>query len=294
MKLLLEESLTWPLSTLQLDGFIFILDFTGFTVCLLVLDGILEVLRLMLLPRVFGLAPNVDLAELLLGTLLLERLPRMLASVIKPGRELDDDALGKLLVVERPSDKLETDFRRTFLELLFSSGILLETDSKERRPPVNVVLTFLTLLDSGFRPLVILLSTFFGGNTTPDFGRMTCLFLVLALLPEVLDLELTLDLVLLVDSVDSERCTFEVDLELVMVFLLEAKALAAGFSLGGASNDFGTVEDCLNGGLDVELEGLDRAIFNIGDFVLLGVFPIVEDLLARSISLGAGLGLRDS
>ena len=64
----------------------------------------------MLLPRVLGLAPNVDLAELILGTLLLERLPRMLASVFKPGRELDDEALGTLLVVELPSDKLEIDF----------------------------------------------------------------------------------------------------------------------------------------------------------------------------------------
>jgi hypothetical protein len=124
---------------------------------------------------------------------------------------------------------------------------------------------------------------------------MTCLFLVLALLPEVLDLELTFDLVLLVDSVDSERFTVRVDLELVVVVcLLESDALATGFSLGGASIDFGTVGDCLIEGLDVELEGLDRAIFNRGDFVLLGVFPIAEDLLARSISLGAGLGLRDS
>ena len=123
---------------------------------------------------------------------------------------------------------------------------------------------------------------------------MTCLFLVLTLLLEVLDLELTLDLVLLVDSVDSERCTFKVDLELVVVCLLEAEALGGSFSLGGASTDFGTIEDCLNGGLDVELEGLDRAIFNRGDLVLLGVFPIAEDLLAMSISLGAGLGLRDS
>ena len=100
-----------------------------------------------------------------------------------------------------------------------------------------------------------------------------------------MDLELTFDLVLQVDSVDSERCTFEVDLELVMVCLLEARALAAGFSRGGASTDFGTVGGCFNGGLGVELEGLDRAIFNNGgDFVLLGVFPIAEDLLARSIS----------
>ena len=175
---------------------------------------------------------------------------------------------------------------------MFTGGILVETDSKERRPPVNVDLEFLVLLDSGFRPLVILLSTFLGGNTAPDLGRMTCLFLVLALLPEV-DLELTLDLVLLVDSVDSERCTFKVELELVVVCLLEAKALGAGFSLDGASTDFGTVEGGFNGGLDVELVGLERAIFNRGDFVL-GVFPIAEDLLARSISLGAGLGLRDS
>ena len=112
----------------------------------------------------------------------------------------------------------------------------------------------------------------------------------------MLDLELTLDLVLLVDSVDSERCTFKVDLELVVVCLLEAKALGAGFSRGGASTDFSTVEGCINGGLDGELEGLDRAIFNKGDFVLgaLGVFPIAEDLLARSISLGPGLEFRDS
>ena len=47
----------------------------------------------------------------------------------------------------------------------------------------------------------------------------------------MLDLELTFDLVLLVDSVESERCTFKVDLELVVVVcLLEAKALGAGFS----------------------------------------------------------------
>ena len=43
----------------------------------------------------------------------------------------------------------------------------------------------------------------------------------------------------------------------------------------------------------MELEGLERAIFNKGDFVL-GVFPIAEDLLASSISLGAGLEFRDS
>ena len=176
---------------------------------------------------------------------------------------------------------------------MFTGGILVETDSKERRPPVNVDLELLVLLDSGFRPLVILLSTFLGGNTAPDLGRMTCLFLVLALLPEVLDLELTLDLVLLVDSVDSERCTFKVELELAVVCLLEAKALGAGFSLDGASTDFGTVEGGFNGGLDVELVGLERAIFNRGDFVL-GVFPIAEDILSRNISLGAGLGLRDS
>jgi hypothetical protein len=34
MKLLLDDILPWPLSALQLDGFIFILDFTGFAVCL--------------------------------------------------------------------------------------------------------------------------------------------------------------------------------------------------------------------------------------------------------------------
>ena len=44
MKLLLEVSLDCSLSVVELVGFIFILDLSGFSACLEVLDGILEVL----------------------------------------------------------------------------------------------------------------------------------------------------------------------------------------------------------------------------------------------------------
>ena len=81
MKLLLVVSLAFPLSSVEMNGFSFIVDFAGLSVCLDVLDGILEVLRLMLLPRFLGLAPNADLDGMLLGTLLLVRLLRTLNSV---------------------------------------------------------------------------------------------------------------------------------------------------------------------------------------------------------------------
>ena len=74
MKLLLEVSLDWLLSSVELVGFTLIVDFAGFSVSLDLLYGILEVLRLMLLPRFLGLAPNADLDGMLLGTLLLVRL----------------------------------------------------------------------------------------------------------------------------------------------------------------------------------------------------------------------------
>ena len=81
IKLLLEVNIDWTLSAVEVDDFTFILDLAGFSFCLVVLGGILEVLRLMLLPRFLGLAPNADLDGMLLGTLLLVGLLRTLNSV---------------------------------------------------------------------------------------------------------------------------------------------------------------------------------------------------------------------
>ena len=59
------------------------------------------------------------------------------------------------------------------------------------------------LLVSCLRPPINLLSVFLMDIMDPDLGRL--LGLLLVLLPDVLDLELILDLVLLVERLDSER-----------------------------------------------------------------------------------------